>query len=367
MSEPDATEAVLEHGPWLRGTLALCGTAAWLVAGGARIAEGADPPFFVAWLAYGAALGGALATHALARARALTLLQVALALALLFLGMPHFEGALLAVAFAQLRRTLSIRTALVTVTACVVPHFAVVLPTHGVLGACKASGELLAFGVFAVALYELLWREHASRRAQEAISAELVATRRLLADTVRAGEQRRIGRDLHDALGFQLEVLRDRLESGAPTQDALRALDDLAMQVRAALAGEATLDLGLELERLAAGLPSVTTRLDAPACARLDPARARVVFRAAQESLTNAARHQREAALVWTLEEAEHAIRFTARSVGPRRAGVLSSGTGLDGLRARAEEVGGSLHLRAGDDAFVVEVELPAPARDGAA
>jgi hypothetical protein len=103
--------------------------------------------------------------------------------------------------------------------------------------------------VFSVALYELLWREHASRRAQEAISAELVATRRLLADTVRAGEQRRIRRDLHDALGFQLAVLRNRLESGAPTEAALAALDDLAAQVRAALSGEATPDLGLERAR----------------------------------------------------------------------------------------------------------------------
>jgi signal transduction histidine kinase len=91
------------------------------------------------------------------------------------------------------------------------------------------------------------------------------------------------------------------------------------------------------------------------------------VFRAAQESLTNATRHQREAALVWTLEEAEHAIRFTARSVGPRREGVISSGTGLEGLRARAEELRGSLRLRAEDDAFVVELELPDPAPDGAA
>jgi signal transduction histidine kinase len=46
---------------------------------------------------------------------------------------------------------------------------------------------------------------------------------------------------------------------------------------------------------------------------------------------------------------------------------VISSGTGLEGLRARAEELRGSLRLRAEDDAFVVELELPDPAPDGAA
>ena len=237
-------------------------------------------------------------------------------------------------------------------------------------------------------------------KAQSEHMAELMKVR---AERARAREEQerrqaseerlRIARELHDVLGHHLSLINVQAGVG------LHLMDNRPEQAREALAAIKTASsealrevravLGvlrpeeeaaprqppLGLDRLAeltadAGLPVTTTTKGER---RALPAEVdRAAYRIVQEALTNVRRHAPAGACAEVVAEyapAELLLSVRNDAPGPARSepggsgvGAAGTGSGIAGMRARAESLGGTLTagpLPAGG--FGVDVTLPAP------
>ncbi len=186
------------------------------------------------------------------------------------------------------------------------------------------------------------------------------ATRRAV--EAQEGERRRIAQELHDEIGqgltgalLQLEgatraappSLRERLSEATET---VRASLEEARAVASRLRPEALDDLGLEsaLKTLChrvsrQGDVAVHIDLD-PALPRLAPEDEIVVYRVAQEALTNVLRHS-EARRSWvSLVRRGHGVRLEVSDDGVGLNGARPGG-GVLGMRERALLIGATLTL----------------------
>ena len=180
------------------------------------------------------------------------------------------------------------------------------------------------------------------------------------------GERQRIARELHDEIGQSLtavllllkrtvdrvpEQLRDELHT---VQETIRTcLDEVRMVARRLRPGVLE-DLGLrsaltaladELSR--AGPAQVQASID-QRLPELGPDAELVIYRIAQEGLTNVARHaaagQVELALVTRPDGVQLTILDDGRGIGPGSGGV-AEGAGIRGMRERAILVGATLGI----------------------
>lgn len=199
-----------------------------------------------------------------------------------------------------------------------------------------------------------------------------------------AEERNRLARELHDSLGHRLTVAVVQLEGAQrliPTdperaarmigtmrdqmKEALRDLRTTLSALHAPLAETVPLEAALiHLTRIfqeAAGLP---VHLNLPPDLPPLPANHRLaLYRAAQETLTNAHKHA-HAHAVW-MQLFTHANHITLET---RDDGVglpaepTTGGTGLAGLRHRAAELGGHLHCGpAPEGGACLQFTLPYP------
>jgi signal transduction histidine kinase len=206
-----------------------------------------------------------------------------------------------------------------------------------------------------------------------------------------ASEERlRIARELHDVLGHHLSLINVQAGVGLHLMDnhpeqareALTAIKtasaEALREVRAVLSvlrpeeeaaprhpalgldrlGELTADAGLPVTVSTAGLPR-------PLPAEVD----RAAYRIVQEALTNVRRHATAGvAADVAVEYTGAAVRVSVRNDGPpgKRHQSLpepetSSGSGIAGMRARAETLGGTLEAApTPDGGFLVSAVLPA-------
>jgi two-component system sensor histidine kinase UhpB len=177
-------------------------------------------------------------------------------------------------------------------------------------------------------------------------------------------ERRRIGRELHDEIGQRLTgtlLELQRLAGDAPEpfkseigsiREQQRAtLDEvgaLAWQLRPALLD----DLGLPsaIDALAESLrePAVNIETSFPAgLTTLPPELELVVYRIAQESLTNAVRHAMASHIELELEARADRLMLRVTDDGLGFSTATSEGPGIRGMRERALLVGGRLHVGA--------------------
>jgi two-component system sensor histidine kinase UhpB len=199
------------------------------------------------------------------------------------------------------------------------------------------------------------------------------SARRLLAD--REAEQRRLARELHDELGQSLTALLmhlERAERSSPSpeladaQEATRAsLDELRRIVRR-LRPDALEDLGLPsaLEMLAARLGDrtgmrVESEVEAPLPALSEEAEL-VIYRIAQEALTNAARHADARCVRLALGCDDGDVRLRITDDGQGLPAAARSASGIRGMRERALLVGGRLEVADRPEGGV-EVRLDVP------
>ncbi len=195
---------------------------------------------------------------------------------------------------------------------------------------------------------------------------------------VQEAERRRIARELHDEVGQTLTGVMLQVESlAAVIPDDLREqLDELretarhgteeVRRIARRLRPEALEDLGLQ-----SALSALATRISEQA--RLDISRhldsqltlsqqqELVVYRVAQEALTNVARHADAEHVELRLERVEpHAVltvRDDGRGLGP---GDLSSSHGIRGMRERAMLIDAKLAFSPGNGRGT-EVKLTIP------
>jgi len=214
------------------------------------------------------------------------------------------------------------------------------------------------------------------RRLEEAVDRE--------AEVAALGERSRIARELHDVLAHSLSGLALQLESARlmaqrdgvsselqATLDRSRRLAEEglgeARRAVGALRGDAlpgVEDLG-ELVRAWADDHGVAAAYREEGAPRSVPAEAGLVlYRAAQEALTNVARHGRAQRADVLLRYEPRDTRLIVADHGPAGAsGPLSdvgSGYGLTAMRERAEQLGGTVEAGPTEDGFRVEVALPA-------
>ncbi|MEV7289440.1 sensor histidine kinase [Streptomyces sp. NPDC093252] len=195
-------------------------------------------------------------------------------------------------------------------------------------------------------------------------------------------ERHRIARELHDEVGqtltavlLQLKRVADRVpgelrEEVEQAQEATRAgldeirriarrlrpgvLDELGLvSALRSLAGEFT-GQGLTVRPdLTGELPPLTRETEL------------VLYRVAQEALTNTARHSGADRAALRLRVRSDAVELTVRDNG-RGLGGAPEGAGIAGMRERALLVGAALTLTSGADGRGTEVGLRVPVGDGA-
>ena len=233
-------------------------------------------------------------------------------------------------------------------------------------------GEVVAgygFFLFSAALGASI-RFHATTRMRDIEQAEL-------------RQRHEFARDLHDTIGHHMSGIVIQAQAGravaAPHPDrALAVLETIEQAATRALAEMRTivgvLRVGTEpdlapqpglpdIERLAdtAEAPAIEVRLsglldDLPAAVGV------AVYRIAQEAITNARRHARNATRVHIEVVGDvDRVRLTVRDDGAHVAANPSpSGFGLIGMRERASLLGGTLLAGPGTDrGWVVEATLP--------
>ena len=261
------------------------------------------------------------------------------------------------------------------------------LPGAG-LALALHSGAYAFFGVFAHAFT----RADAARRESQQLLAELQEAHRQLQEYALHAEEmavvqerNRLAREMHDTLGHRLTVAAVQLEGAQRlcSTDPVRAQDMVGTvreevrealgELRSAVATlrapiEADLQLRSSLRRLIANFEEATGFVvhqvlpeempDLPGAYRL------AIYRAAQEALTNVQKHA-EATQAWLmLTIQDNAVTLL---VGDDGQGVSlngeQSGFGLRGMRERAAQLGGELHLeprRGGGTQVSLRLPLPA-------
>jgi PAS domain S-box-containing protein len=211
--------------------------------------------------------------------------------------------------------------------------------------------------------------------------------RRSLAQEASLHERLRLARDLHDAVGHALSI--GTIQAGGAravvhhdTVAAEEAIEVVEQSLRTALREMRAMVNELHGDQVQPGLPGATLRLDDLVASgrraglhvsfavygdeRSLPAAVEVsLYRTVQECLTNCAKYAAGSSVSIVLEHGSDDVRLTVVDDGSGCAAATgteqASGRGLDGIRRRATDLGGS--FQAGPDpagGFRVEVRYPA-------
>jgi two-component system sensor histidine kinase UhpB len=227
-------------------------------------------------------------------------------------------------------------------------------------------------GELALTFNEMLDRLEAERRE---------ATGRVLAG--QEAERLRIAQELHDQVGQELTgvlLILSRLAARVPAelrlevadlQDEVRAsledlrriaielrpeaLDDLGLISALAVLGQRFAERsGLHVdERIAPGLPELAPEVEL------------VVYRVAQEALTNVARHSGSDRAELRLESEDGRLVLTVSDRGRGLPAGSVRGTGMRGMRERATLIGATLKISGRPGAGGTEVRLEVPVTNG--
>lgn len=218
------------------------------------------------------------------------------------------------------------------------------------------------------------------RDRARALLAEVQAGREAETQAAALRERGRIAREMHDVLAHSLAGLSVQLQAAravaarervGPT--VLEPMDKAAALAREGL-GEARAAVSALRDPVGLGLDALPALVERhPGTAVLDETGARgqvsvdaahAVYRAVQESLTNAARYAPGSVVRVTLEWQASALAVTVTDDGPapgrEAVGGQGTGLGLAGMAERVEQAGGVLHTgpRAGGG-WQTAIELP--------
>jgi two-component system, NarL family, sensor histidine kinase UhpB len=201
--------------------------------------------------------------------------------------------------------------------------------------------------------------------------------RRVLA--AQEAERIAIARDLHDEVGQVLTGVLLQLNSiseAAPeheealdeAREAVRRALDEVRRISRELRPEMLEHLGLvsALSELASSFARVTgvavERRFAPSLPKLSPDVELAIYRVAQESLTNVARHAQASCVVISIERGRDSVVLRVADDGRGLADTPNEQGGLRSMRERALLVGGAIAIKSGPNGGVeVRLEVPVP------
>jgi signal transduction histidine kinase len=241
----------------------------------------------------------------------------------------------------------------------------------------------VGFLVFGFGAMYALRRLRDERFRVSQLLAELEASREREVEAARVGERARLARDIHDVLAHSLTALIVQLDGARMLLTRERASEEVVGSVLRArhLAQE-----GLDETRRAVGtlrgdrvpgaamLPRLVADFERDsglACAyRVDGEPLELVseaqlalYRTAQEALTNVRKHARADRVEVILRYGDGGAELTVDDNGLPLASSTNgayAGYGLEGMRERAELLGGSLEAGPRDGGFRVRLWLPA-------
>jgi len=207
------------------------------------------------------------------------------------------------------------------------------------------------------------------------LNTDLIATRTLLAETVRDSERLRLSRELHDVAGHKLTALKLNLTALARQPDLAK---HKSIETCAALADELLadirnvvqqmrlndgMDLQVAIEKIAAPFPRPNVLLAIDESAHQVPMQqAEVLLRTVQEAITNSARHSQAQQLWVVLQRDAERWHLRIRDDG-RMASHWKKGNGLQGMSERLENLGGGLQCeRSSTGGMQIEAWLPVAA-----
>jgi two-component system, NarL family, sensor histidine kinase UhpB len=196
-----------------------------------------------------------------------------------------------------------------------------------------------------------------------------------------AQEAERIGiaRDLHDEVGqvltgvlLQLNSIAERApeheEALAEARQAVRRALDEVRRISSELRPEMLEALGLvsALTELASSFARITgvvvARAFSPSLPKLPPETELAIYRIAQESLTNIARHAQATHVVIAIEPGRDSVVLRVADDGRGFGGAPTEHGGLRSMRERALLVGGALAIKPAPEGGVeVRLEVPVP------
>jgi two-component system, NarL family, sensor histidine kinase UhpB len=192
-------------------------------------------------------------------------------------------------------------------------------------------------------------------------------------------ERLRIAQELHDQVGQELTAVLlglSRVSAGAAAavredvvavQEAVRHTLEGVRRIAVELRPEALDDLGLTSalavlgERFSRQLDLDVSGYVAPDLPPLPAEVELVVYRVAQEALTNAARHSASSQVELTVTEDDGRLILTVRDHGLGLPADNVAGTGMRGMRERATLIGATLYIGNSRSGTGCEVRLEVP------
>ncbi len=189
----------------------------------------------------------------------------------------------------------------------------------------------------------------------------------------KVAERERIARDLHDLLGHTLSIitLKSELASKLARTDPARAGTEMAevaqvsrgalKEVREAVRGYRLRDLGGELRAAKEMLAAAGVHLESFAQPlTLTPAQEGTLALALREAVTNVVRHAHATRCTVRLTQKGGEARLVVEDDGTGRR--AADGTGVTGMRERAQGLGGGLSLTGGSSGTRLLLTLPVAA-----
>lgn len=227
---------------------------------------------------------------------------------------------------------------------------------------------------------------HLVRTQQELLNEQRAAHARL-ATLAAADERRRIAREVHDVIAHSLSITllhltgaRHALQHDGDDEDAVAALlqaERLGRQAMADIRRTVGLLDGDGVARApepgVADIPQLVAdfaragldvtlefdgRLDA-----LSPAAGLALYRIAQESLANVAKHAPDAPTVVTFAAADDVAVLTVVNALPPTAESEPPGRGMRGMRQRIEQLGGTIDIGRSATEWAVRASVPVSER----
>ncbi len=218
-------------------------------------------------------------------------------------------------------------------------------------------------------------------RSQQRLAAQLVMAQSALADQVAATERQRIAREVHDLVAHTLSITMLHLtgarlsledsdvdEARTALLQAEKAGREALREMRQAVGLLGTPSTGSalpgaeDLPELIAAYRDAGLRLAFELQGHLDSVSGDAglaLYRIAQESLSNAAKHAPTAEALVKVSVGSTDVRLTVRNEVPGPSPVPRGGRGLPGMAQRAQVLGGSFTAGPVGDAWEVHAVLP--------
>ncbi len=221
-------------------------------------------------------------------------------------------------------------------------------------------------------------------RIQQQLLIEQQPAQQKLAEHAAADERRRIAREVHDVIAHSLSVTllhvtgaRRELQEDRDVDEAVDALEDAERLGRQAMA-DIRRTVGLLDDAVAKVAPEpglgdipelvddfvragLTVSLEVSGeQGRISPAAGLALYRIAQESLANIAKHAPDAESGMTLVVSPQTVSLTVTSRLTVRVGApCAEGRGMRGMRQRVELLGGAIEAGPVEGHWVVRADIP--------